>query len=96
MKELGCPRNDMYEVALWEDILTIDGQEGDYAYQVDNQAIVIPENMDAIRALAGRERSAQNSNERTNHSLFANASFESLTSAVEGRGVRLQRLMSSS
>ena len=69
MKELGRPRNDMYEVALWEDILTIDGQEAYYAYQVDNQAIVIPENVDAIRALAGRERAAQASIERTNHSL---------------------------
>jgi glyceraldehyde-3-phosphate dehydrogenase (NAD(P)) len=33
---------------------------------VDNQAIVIPENIDAIRALAGREQSAQASIERTN------------------------------
>ena len=27
MKEIGIPRNDMYEVAVWEDILTIEGHE---------------------------------------------------------------------
>lgn len=52
MKEINRPRNDMYEVAVWEDILTIEASEAFYAYQVDNQAIVIPENVDAIRALA--------------------------------------------
>jgi glyceraldehyde-3-phosphate dehydrogenase (NAD(P)+) (phosphorylating) len=66
MKELGRPRGDMWEVALWEDILTIEGREAYYAYQVDNQAIVIPETIDAIRALSGRERNAQASIERTN------------------------------
>lgn len=69
MKEINRPRNDMYEVAVWEDILTIEASEAFYAYQVDNQAIVIPENVDAIRALAGRERSGQSSIERTNDSL---------------------------
>ncbi|MBD4514897.1 type II glyceraldehyde-3-phosphate dehydrogenase, partial [Xanthomonas citri pv. citri] len=27
MEDLGRPRGDMYEVALWEDILTVDGNE---------------------------------------------------------------------
>lgn len=69
MLELGRPRGAMWEVALWEDILTVDGREAYYAYQVDNQAIVIPENVDAIRALTGRETVAQASIERTNRSL---------------------------
>jgi glyceraldehyde-3-phosphate dehydrogenase (NAD(P)) len=69
MKELGRPRGDMWEVALWEDILTIEGREAYYAYQVDNQAIVIPETIDAIRALSGRERDARASIERTNSAL---------------------------
>lgn len=51
MRDLGRPRGDMYEVALWEDILTVDGTELYYSYTVDNQAIVIPENIDAIRAV---------------------------------------------
>lgn len=69
MKEIGRPRNDMYEVAVWEDIVTVNGREAYYTYQVDNQAIVIPENIDAIRALAGREPDAQASIARTNDSL---------------------------
>ncbi|HID54078.1 MAG TPA: type II glyceraldehyde-3-phosphate dehydrogenase [Anaerolineae bacterium] len=53
MKDLGRPRGDMWEVALWEDVLTVQGSELYYAYQVYNEAIVVPENIDAIRALAG-------------------------------------------
>ena len=33
----------------------VQGDELFYAYMVDNQAIVIPETIDAIRALTGRE-----------------------------------------
>ena len=53
MKDLGRPRGDMWEVALWKDVLTINGNELYYTYQVYNEAIVTPENIDAIRALAG-------------------------------------------
>ena len=75
MKELGRPRGDMWEVALWEDILTIEGREAYYAYQVDNQAIVIPETIDAIRALSGRERDAQASMGQTNAVLGIRQKF---------------------
>ncbi len=40
--ELGRHRGDMWEVGLWEDILTVQGREAYYVYQVDIQAIVIP------------------------------------------------------
>jgi glyceraldehyde-3-phosphate dehydrogenase (NAD(P)) len=53
MKDLGRPRGDMWEVAVWEDVLTVNGNEVYYTYQVYNEAIVVPENIDAIRALAG-------------------------------------------
>lgn len=53
MQDLNRPRGDMWEVALWEDVLTVNGREVYYTYQVDNQAIVVPENVDAIRALCG-------------------------------------------
>lgn len=75
MLEIGRPRGAMWEVALWEDILTVEGREAYYAYQVDNQAIVVPESVDAIRALSGREPSAQASIERTNHSLDVRQRF---------------------
>ena len=51
MVDAGRPRADLYEVALWEDMLKVEGNELFYAYMVDNQAIVVPETIDAIRAL---------------------------------------------
>lgn len=53
MRDLGRPRGDMWEVALWEDVLTVEGDEAYLTYQVFNEAIVVPETIDAIRALSG-------------------------------------------
>jgi glyceraldehyde-3-phosphate dehydrogenase (NAD(P)) len=75
MLDLGRPHGDMPEVALWEDMLKVEGDELYYAYLVDNQAIVIPENIDAIRALAGVESSAAKSIETTNKALSVNPEF---------------------
>lgn len=69
MSDLGRPRGDMWEVVIWEDVLTIEGNELYYTYQVDNQAIVSPENIDAIRALSGIERDGSRSIEKTDHAL---------------------------
>lgn len=68
MADLGRPHADLYEVALWTDMLTVKGDELFYAYMVDNQAIVIPETIDAIRALGGRT-DADASIAKTNASL---------------------------
>jgi glyceraldehyde-3-phosphate dehydrogenase (NAD(P)) len=69
MLDLGRPHGDMYEVAIWEDMLKVVGDELYYAYLVDNQAIVIPETIDAIRALTGIESDPKKSIEKTNRSL---------------------------
>ncbi len=69
MLDLGRPHGDLYEVALWEDMLTVKGDELFYAYMVDNQAIVIPETIDAIRALAGVETDVDVSMKKTNKAL---------------------------
>lgn len=69
MADLGRPHGDLYEVALWTDMLRVQGDELFYAYMVDNQAIVIPETIDAIRALAGRTRNGAASIQQTNASL---------------------------
>jgi len=75
MLTLNRPYGDMYEVALWQDMLKVQGDELFYAYIVDNQAIVIPETIDAIRALTGLEESADISIERTNKSLGVKQKF---------------------
>ena len=69
------PYGDMYEVAIWEDMITVKGDELFYAYMVDNQAIVTPENIDAIRALTGIELNADTSIIKTNESLGITQSF---------------------
>ena len=53
MQDIGRPRGDLYEVAVWKDMLTVQGDELFYAYMVNNQAIVVPETIDAIRAICG-------------------------------------------
>lgn len=70
--DMGRPWGDMYEVALWEDMLKVVGDELFYAYVVDNQAIVIPETIDAIRALTGIETDAAKSISKTNENLGIN------------------------
>jgi glyceraldehyde-3-phosphate dehydrogenase (NAD(P)) len=67
--DMGRPWGDMYEVALWEDMIKVVGDELFYAYVVDNQAIVIPETIDAIRALLGIEIDGEKSIAKTNKSL---------------------------
>ena len=69
------PHDNLYEVALWSDMLRVDGDEIFYAYMVDNQAIVIPETIDAIRALTGAARTANESITRTNAALGIESSL---------------------
>lgn len=69
MADLGRPHDSLYEVALWEDMLKVEGDELFYAYMVDNQAIVIPETIDAVRALTGAEPDAAASIARTDAAL---------------------------
>lgn len=69
LMDIGRIRADMYEVALWKDMLTVVNDELFLAYVVDNQAIVIPETIDAIRALTGIERDPAKSILKTNQSL---------------------------
>lgn len=69
MADLGRPHDNLYEVALWEDMLRAEGDELFYAYMVDNQAIVIPETIDAVRALTGLASDAGSSIALTNAAL---------------------------
>lgn len=69
MRDLGRPRADMWEVALWEDIASVDGGELYLVYQVHNEAIVIPENIDAIRAAMEVESDPMRSIRMTDEAL---------------------------
>ena len=69
MADRGRPHDNLYEVALWADMLRVQGDELFYAYMVDNQAIVIPETIDAIRALTSTIEDANASIAKTNTAL---------------------------
>jgi glyceraldehyde-3-phosphate dehydrogenase (NAD(P)) len=75
MRDLGRPRGDMWEVALWEDVLALRGREAFYTYQVFNEAIVVPETVDAVRALAGRVEDGATSIALTDRALGVRRDF---------------------
>jgi glyceraldehyde-3-phosphate dehydrogenase (NAD(P)) len=82
MSDLGRPRGDMWEVGLWEDSLTVQGTEVFYNYQVYNQAIVIPETIDAIRALTGVEPDGARSIAKTDAALGLTGDFLAAQRAI--------------
>jgi glyceraldehyde-3-phosphate dehydrogenase (NAD(P)) len=66
------PHHDnLYEVALWADMLRVQGDELFYACMVDNQAIVIPETIDAIRALTGTVKDSRGVDRQGESGLYA-------------------------
>ena len=81
MRDLGRPRGDMWEVAVWEDALATDGREVYLTFQVHNEAIVIPETIDCIRALTGSETDPSISIAKTDRSLGITKNFLSATAA---------------
>ncbi|MDI6816388.1 MAG: type II glyceraldehyde-3-phosphate dehydrogenase [Actinomycetota bacterium] len=85
MRDLGRPRNDMWEVAVWEDALAVDEREVYLAFQVHNEAVTIPESVDAIRALTGIVHNDMESIEMTNRALGIVKSFLPKTMREEVR-----------
>lgn len=75
MRDLGRPRGDMWEVVFWEDILSVEDGEASFVYQVHNESVVVPENVDAIRALIGLESNWKRSVAMTDESLGIVHSF---------------------
>ena len=75
MRDLGRPRNDLWEVAVWEDAIAVSEREIYLVFQVHNEAITIPETVDAIRAMTGIETDAMKSIEKTDRSMGVRKSF---------------------
>lgn len=91
MRDLGRPRADLWEVALWEDAIGVraDGGEIYLVYHVPNEAIVIPETIDAIRAMTGLETDGARSIAKTDASLGIRKRFfrSSATAGIAVGGV---------
>lgn len=75
MRDLDRPRDDMWEVAVWEDGLAADDREVYLTFQVHNEAIVVPETIDCIRALTGLETDPVRSIQKTDASLGITKTF---------------------
>ena len=86
MRDLGRPRGDMWEVAVWEDALAANAGERFLTYLVHNESIVVPETIDCIRALSGVERDGAASIAKTDAALGITPRF--LSPPIEATGAR--------
>ncbi|MEM0139760.1 MAG: type II glyceraldehyde-3-phosphate dehydrogenase [Ferroplasma sp.] len=66
-RELSRNRSDLYEIAIWKDSININKNRMHYIQAVHQESDVIPENVDAIRAMFGIEK--QLSIKKTDSSL---------------------------
>ncbi len=62
-RDSGRPRGDLYEIPVWEDSITAsdDGREIYLMWATPNESNVVPENVDAIRAMTELEGKAERS-----------------------------------
>ena len=58
-REMGRPRNDIYEAVIWRDSVKVIGNEIYLFMAVHQEAIVTPENIDAIRSMTGTASKAE-------------------------------------
>lgn len=58
-RDMGKLRGDLYEIALWEDSIVNSGNDIMFAINIPQESVVIPENMDAVRAAMGIKSGAE-------------------------------------
>lgn len=68
-RDLGNPRGDMYEIALWEDSIVESGDSIMYAINIPQEAVTIPETMDGIRAVMHLQDTSAEATAKTNQYL---------------------------
>ena len=69
-RDMSRNRSDLYEIAVWEDGVHVVNDRQLYYFQaVHQESDVVPENIDAIRAMMKLEKDAKKSMEKTDRSL---------------------------
>jgi len=68
-KDLGRPRGDLFEIAVWRESLNIVDNELYYMQAIHQESDVVPENVDAIRAMLEMETDSEKSIARTNKNM---------------------------
>jgi glyceraldehyde-3-phosphate dehydrogenase (NAD(P)) len=68
-RDVGNPRGDMYEIALWEESIVKSGDDIMFAINIPQESVVIPENIDAIRAAMSMQITREDGTAQTNKYL---------------------------
>jgi glyceraldehyde-3-phosphate dehydrogenase (NAD(P)) len=68
-RDIGRPRNDMWENCIWSDSITVQEKELYFFQAIHQESITIPENIDAIRAMMELESDGAKSIEKTNNAI---------------------------
>jgi len=68
-RDHGAPRGDMMKNVLWEDGIRLDGADLHFFQAIHQESIVVPENIDAIRAMCDLAPDAASSIEVTDMTL---------------------------
>lgn len=71
-KDLGRSRGDLFEIAVWRESLNIVDNELYYMQAIHQESDVVPENVDAIRAMLEIETDPKKSIARTNKNMGIN------------------------
>ncbi|EKQ55626.1 MAG: glyceraldehyde-3-phosphate dehydrogenase, type II [Methanobacterium sp. Maddingley MBC34] len=68
-RDLGRPRSDLNEIAVWKESLNIKDGELFYMQAIHQESDVVPENVDCIRAMLEMEEDPTKSIEKTNKNM---------------------------
>lgn len=68
-KELGRSRNDLFEIPVWKESINVVNNELYYMQAVHQESDVVPENIDAIRAMLKMESDNEKSILKTNKAI---------------------------
>ena len=68
-KDMGRPRGDMWENVVWKDSISINKGELYFFQAIHQESDVVPENVDAIRAMLELEKDGMRSIKKTNKAL---------------------------
>jgi glyceraldehyde-3-phosphate dehydrogenase (NAD(P)) len=68
-RDLGRPRSDLFEIAVWKESININEGELFYMQAIHQESDVVPENVDCIRAMLEMEEDAAKSIAKTNQAM---------------------------
>jgi glyceraldehyde-3-phosphate dehydrogenase (NAD(P)) len=55
-RDRGNLRGDMYEIGVWEEAVALSGKDVIFSINIPQEAVVIPETLDAVRASLEMQR----------------------------------------